>query len=174
MLERAEAIYGGFREGRLSTRSPGAEALLVQLFMAFGQMRYEPAIPLLRRYVPRNFDLGERARAAAIWALGLIFEDQVQQDLVAQFSKRLDDIYGMEPEFEAVRRMSAISMGRMNAESALPMLRKHAGTEGGAAGLACLWAIEQITGEPMPELDDPPPLDYRDWFLMPLDRDTSP
>jgi hypothetical protein len=67
--------------------------------------------------------------------------------------------------------MSAVSLGRMRAERALPDLRKSVGTLGRntEAGQACYWAIERITGEPAP----PPEVEsfqVTGWFLEPLGR----
>ena len=64
----------------------------------------------------------------------------------------LDDVGGLPPEDERVRRMAAVTLGRMKAAQALPALRKYGSgppsenTTGNAAG----WALAQITGEAIP------------------------
>ncbi len=170
MLGRATEVYEGFQAGQIVLSESAAEEQLAQLFMAFGQLRYDEAESLMRTFVPRNFDLGEKTRAAAIWSLGWLHEDAAVEDLARQLTARLNDVDGLIPELEDIRRMSAISLGRMKAESALPSLRKHASLRGDATGTACWWAIERITGETPPPLLSPGTNDYRDWFLVPLEK----
>jgi HEAT repeat protein len=170
MLGRAAEVYDEFQDGQLVLSESAAEEQLAQLFMAFGQLRYDEAETLMRSFIPRNFDLGEKARAAAIWSLGWLHEDAAEEDLARRLTSRLNDIDGLIPELDDVRRMSAISLGRMKAESALPSLRKHASPRGDATGTACWWAIERITGETPPPLLPPGINDYRDWFLVPLEQ----
>ncbi len=170
MLGRANEVYEGFQSRRMSMYDSGFEEQLAQLFLAFGQMRYEEAETLMRQYVPRDLELGEKARAAAVWSLGWLHENQPTDDLARQFAARLSDIDGLVPEYEDVRLMAAISLGRMKAESALPTLRKYASTRGGATELACWWAIERMTEEQRPPLSPPEINDYRDWFLVPLEK----
>lgn len=170
MLGRAKEVQVGFSTGKFSLSDPGYDDQIAQLFLGFGQLRFGQAESVMREYVPRNIELGERSRAAAIWALGMLYEDKAKDDLIDQFTKRLNDIDGLIPEVEDVRRMSAISLGRMNAEAALPSLRKHGKWLGETTGQACWWAIERITDEKRPPLPPPSIDDYGDWFLAPLDR----
>ena len=93
-----------------------------QLFQAFGEMKYTRTHPLLRGYIPKSFEMIE-SRAAAIWTLGHFYAGKPQADLSALFSQRLADAYSMQPEDDRVRRMSAVSLGRMKATDALPTLR---------------------------------------------------
>lgn len=148
---------------------PGHDGQIAQIFQAFGQMRYGPAEPLLREYVPKNFALGIDSRAAAVWALGHLHVGVPEAALVTQLEARMKDTAGMPPEIEPVRRMAAITIGRMKAEEALPTLRLYH-SPGGAVevvGAACNWAITQLTGETFP----PPPVGKRTesgWFLEPI------
>ena len=171
MLSQATSIYDGFRDGRLTARTPGPEPLIAQLFMAFGQMRYRPADELIRLYLPKDFSLGDNSRSAAAWAIGYLYEGESPEDLTKILVERLNDVEGDFPESENVRQMSAISLGRIKAESAVPELRKYARNNSGAVSQACHWAIEQMTGEPQPLPSTPPPLTYNDWFLAPLPDD---
>jgi HEAT repeat protein len=173
MLGRAEEVYGGFKKRQISLDTPGAEDQMVQLFTAFGQMRYQASDELARAYVPRNFSLGEKARAAAVWSLGYLHEGDAPDDLVKMMLARLNDVIAETPEFEDVRRMCAVSFGRMNAEATLPDLRKYATDIPVASCMACHWAIEKMTGEKPPVFPDPKPLDYNDWFLKPFTVETS-
>ncbi len=143
---------------------------LCQLLEAFGQMQYAQADPLLRRYIPKGAPFGQDPRAAAIWALGHIHAGKPQPDLSKLLSQRLADVNPMNPESDLVRRMSAVSLGRMKAEDALPTLRRFYQADGlyGDVGYACCWAIHQITGEPIPELETPK-MSLMGWFLEPVE-----
>ena len=140
----------------------GASLHVAHLFIAFGDQTYQPAEELMRQYVPKNFDLGLEVRVAAIWALGMLHEGEPDAQLVEALLGRLQD-NGMFPELGEVREMSAVSLGRMQAESALPVLKQFA-----ADGMrGCQWAVEQLTGEKPPELK-PQVVPIDDWFLAPL------
>ena len=174
MLDQANSILNGFRSGKLDENMPH-QAQAAQLFMAFGQMNYRPANEVMREYVPKNFSLGDESRPAAVWALGLIYRGEAPQDLTTQFVRRLQDVVSPErPETDYVRRMSAVSLARMESTDALPAIREFASPYGGNVGLACMWAVEQMTGEKPPVIV-PGVLSYHDWFLGPLrgDRDEA-
>ena len=116
-------------------RGVSSEALdlhLSHLIQFLGQSRYEPADPALRAIVPRFLKsgmppaftpVGPESRAAAIWALGLIHAGKPQDRLVALIEGRLTGDAGMGPDDERVRRMAAISLGRLKAQQSLERLR---------------------------------------------------
>jgi HEAT repeat protein len=165
MLDHAESVYQGYKSGQLSDRMRGMSLHLTHLFIAFGEQDFKAAEPLLRLYLPKNFDLGYDPRAAAAWAIGLMYEGDPQQDLARIFVERLSDTQGMEPEVSEVRQMCAIGLGRMKAKSELAVLRSFAVGQD-PVSRACFWSIEQLTGE------SPPPLvplvsEISDWFLAP-------
>ena len=66
--------------------------------------------------------------------------------------------------------MSAVTLGRMKAEAALPALRRFLKEESpnGPVGYSCGWAIHQITGEPIPQ-PDTHVRSRLGWFLEPID-----
>jgi len=71
-----------------------------------------------------------------------------------------------------VRRMSAVSLGRMKAESSLEILRSMRDIEStqSAVGSACAWSVHAMTGEAMPPVV--PFVDWETgWFLMPTSSD---
>jgi HEAT repeat protein len=138
-----------------------------QLHQLFGILRYREADPLLREYVPKA-QIDTRARSAAFWALGLIHENERNCDLAPVFAERLADVTSLPPESGVVRWMAAVGLGRFKAESQMETLREFAerDTMFVESGIASYWAIEQITGEPMP----PEPVDVTrigGWFLEP-------
>ncbi len=167
MLEHAQSVYEGFRSRQLSVNMPGVELHVAHLFIAFGDQRYRPADALMRAYLPKNYTLGEETRTAAAWAMGMLYEDDLQDDLVTILLGRLNDASGMDPEIGSVRQMSAISLGRMKAESAIGDLRKYTAMEG-TVTRACYWSIERLTGEVPPPLPGPLTVEIDDWFLAPL------
>jgi hypothetical protein len=147
---------------------------LSQLNQFLGQARYKPADAALRRYLPRLGKGGgpAEARAAAVWALGLLHEGKPDPDVVRAALARLNDLAPPPPEDYRVRWMAAVTLGRLKAKAALPSLRKYYQTPPPYTDHVCGWAIEQITGERLPPPEplepEPPPLGS-DWFLIPND-----
>jgi hypothetical protein len=167
MLSRANEIYSGFVDGSFTGDEQGAEEMVAQLFMAFGQMRYQPADELMRKYIPKNFALGYEARPAACWALGYLHENEADAALTKALLERIADVNSLPPEAPEVRRMSAVSVGRIKTESAVPELETH--TEGfrNTVARACNWSIVRITGQPRPFELRRSVLEFNEWFLKP-------
>jgi HEAT repeat protein len=126
-----------------------------QLNQLLGRRKYGPAEAVLRQFIPKMPGLAyPEARAAAIWGLGLIHEGKPEPALVSALEERLKDAPPMKPpESRQVRRMAAISIGRMNAKGAVPSLRLFFTDRKPSLyplNNACGWAIERLTGELMP------------------------
>ena len=168
MLRRAQSLYSGFRSKEISLLTPGAEPLITQLFMAFGQMRYNEAEGLIRKYIPKDFSLGDNSRAAATWAIGLIYEGKAPPDITQRLVERLNDVNSLFAEIGDVRGMAAVSLGRMKSESAIGDLRKYMLGDGMFPDQACGWAIEKLTGEPKPPVREGILSEHNNWFLAPL------
>jgi hypothetical protein len=156
--------------GRSNVPQPLIDHQLSQLNQLIGRQKYAPADAVLRKFIPHHGDKQlDESRAAALWALGLIYEGKLVPELATAFEGRLNDVGAIPPEDTRVRRMSVISLGRVGAKGALPSLRKYY-TDGEANGEAihdaCGWAVQQLTGEVMA----PPKTreaGQRDWFLVP-------
>jgi hypothetical protein len=143
-----------------------------QLLQFIGTQRYTQADALLRSFIPRaerGHPAPQESRAAAIWALGMVYEGKNPPDLVALLIERLSDTTSRPPEDFRVRWMSALSLGRMKAKDRLAGIaaqRLTAEPSDDPVSNASGWAVEQITGEKMP-----PPRTIRktqrDWFLIP-------
>ncbi|MHB8862011.1 MAG: HEAT repeat domain-containing protein [Pirellulaceae bacterium] len=147
----------------------GMYAQLSYLAQALGRLNVAAADGVLRKYVPKNLSVHPTSRAAAIWALGLLHAEQPDEKLADQFLERLLDIFNpMIPEEPEVARMSAVSLGRMKSAHTLTELRKMRDgcTTQSAIGLACAWAVCQITGEAMEDIE-PMVKILNDWFLTP-------
>jgi HEAT repeat protein len=154
--------------------SPSYHAdLLAHLHEALGILRHAPAGSHLRTYVPKG--LPDSPRAAAVWSLGLLLQDMPDATLASQLEERLADVSSLPPESPAVRAMCAVTLGRMKSESSLPVLRKwyEIHTHNDHVGRCCGWAIEQITGEKLPD-PDVKHIKVGDWFLEPLDPPAAP
>jgi hypothetical protein len=169
MLEHAQWQYDRVVAGKLQPHEYSmADDQQMQIFQAFGEMKFATAEPLLRQFVPKRMDLAIGARAAAVWALGHIHEGVPNQELTDQFIDRLSDINSMMPEANEVRQMCAVGLGRMKATSALPVLQKFAEFEGAdRVGQACWWSIEQMSDRKRPEFP-PMPHFVLGWFLQPI------
>jgi hypothetical protein len=139
---------------------------LAQLAQSFGQAKYGPAAPVLARFVPKQLAIGPQARAAAIWALGLIHQEAPPASLVQELIGRLTDESTVMPENLDVRRMCAVALGRMKAEEAVESLRKYYPKKLSADPLpnACGWALQQITGERLPATGTAEVI-QKGWFL---------
>ena len=151
---------------------------LSHLFQAFGLMKYEPALPLLRRFVAKVNDaeligLTAEARGAAIWSLGHFYDGSPDTALATELVARLEDYVGLLPEMTFVRRMSAVTLGRMRAENSLPTLRRflEIHTSNDEVGYSCAWAIQQVTGEAIPKQESIQSAE--NWFLTPIEGSSS-
>lgn len=144
-------------------------AALSHLLEALGPMNHQPAQPFLRTFIPKSAPYRTEVRAAAIWSLGFLGAESPDPQLVAQLEERLVDHNLIFPEAFEVRALSAVSLGRMNTESSLPALRQEYSLEGPGTylGRCCGWAIEQLTGEPMPDAE-PSIRTLQDWPIRPL------
>ncbi len=113
---------------------------------------------------------GNETRAAAIWTLGELNAGKQPKDIVDALISRVADTKGENPEDVRIRRMAAVSLGKMKSKKAIPTLREYY-LEGApnysTAAWACGWALEQITGEkvvPIKDIKEP----WSDWFLKPI------
>lgn len=169
--EQILKVYTDQTNRRLANEElrPGMFMQLSHLAQALGEMNYAPADEQLRKLVPKDFRFAQETRAASIWALGRLHAGVPDEGLAHQLVERLKDIYGMQPELPLVRRLSAVSLGRMRAESCLEDLRRMGAPHAiqSDVGMACAWAVHEITGDPIPPI--PPLVQWEvDWFLQPL------
>ena len=145
---------------------------LSQLCQFLGKARHAPADDTLRALVPPRPERVIEARAAACWALGLLHEGKSVPAVATPLAGRVAATKPFDIEDDRVRRMCAISLGRMRAKSAVPTLKEYCPQMEYTlidSANACGWAIEQITGE---KVAPPKVVTYpqRQWFLTPLDK----
>lgn len=162
-------------ETRKQAASPMAvDVQVALLFEALGQMKYAPSEALLKRYIPKDLDMGEMSRGAAIWALGRLHENSPDEALAKMLFERLSDPGVEPPETERVRVMSAIAIGRMKTKSQVEPLRKGftAVAFPSRQYMAVRWAMRELTGEQLPEPKPAVQTRYG-WFLEPLEKTPS-
>lgn len=143
-----------------------------QLLEAFGQMKYKPAEPLMKRYIPKDYGMGEYSRSAAIWGLGKLHAGDPDPPLVSAIVGRVtESSMAVPPEMSRVRLAGTIALGHMKAKSQAGVLRQMASSAGGG-GIhysALQWSLREMTGEELPNL--PPVISFRGgWFLEPLEN----
>ncbi len=151
------------------------EMQFTHFFQCLGLANHGPAKDLLARYVPkRDFKLGMEGRAAAIWALGFIMNGDIDGELARAITGRMLDGASSPAEVLVVRRMSAVALGRMNAEVHIPELQRTVDETGLAVdlGWCAQWSICQMNGEAMPEIPDRTVYE-QGWFLTPNKARTS-
>jgi HEAT repeat protein len=163
----------GSAAGRADSSAPAVDRQLSHVAQFLGQGRHREADAALRRLIPPTSDKGNpagmEARAGAIWALGLLHEGKPVNELVSAFSGRLSAVNPFDVEDARVRQMSAVALGRMKATLSLDTLRgfyKQNRPALDPINNACGWAIEQITGEKVPEPGTVEVM-QRGWFLEP-------
>jgi hypothetical protein len=172
----------GTNAGRRGVPPEAIDRQLSQLIQFVGQARYQPADKRLRNMLPRlvpgqpgnppTSPVGPETRAAVAWSLGMLHEKDGDPAVAAALVERLTDLPRTPAggEIDFIRRIAAVSLGRMKSKENLEVLRSfHFGQPTfDTVDLACGWAIAQITGNP-----PPPPGIYRHrlsfWFITSLD-----
>ena len=146
------------------------------LFEACGRMLAKEAEPEMRVYVPKNLNMGERSRCAAIWALGWLHAGEPDRSLGRQLIDRVNDNEVLPPENFEVKRFSIVTLGRMKATEYAAEFRQNlvgTVTSNDKFSLSKRWALTQMTGEefpdPVPELARP-----GIWFLDPIPPKSAP
>ena len=160
VLEYVEAEHGRIRAdkplpGREKVALETLDHQLSQLNQFLGGQKYAPADKVLQQFTPLNgMKPLPEARAAGIWALGLLHEGQGETAVAKSLVGLLNHIGPPPPqEDDRVRLMCAITLGRLGAKETVPSLRTFYHGEGltlDPVSNACGWALERLTGEVMP------------------------
>ncbi len=147
------------------------EAALMHLLETMGVLKVAESLELLRTFVPKDAPYMPEVRGAAVWAIGEVLQDQSNPTVVADLMSRLNDVSLFMPEYDIVRGMAAVSLGKMQAKEALEDLRGWKELYGlnsfigGRSG----WAIFKLTGEPIGEIEQPTST-LGGWAIQPLER----
>ncbi len=149
------------------------------LIEALALMDYRDLVPLLLVYLPTPpvppgaYPEAQELRVQAIWALGHIFQNDPQPEIVARLTERLKT-----PDDTVVRgksliqAMAAVSLGRMTSVESTDLLRGLYASGDNYSDLryGCAWGVNRITNEPLPEFDMIRVTGQPSSFLDPLDE----
>ena len=167
LLAIAEATDKQIADGQ--ELRPHQLIVLAHVFEALGRGKFKPAIPLLKRWIPKasprvNFEV---PRSSAVWSLGWLFEDSKDVTLAQQLKARFVDVLSFVPELTTVRYASGIALGRIGAAEVAPDLEVFAELGIEEPDLAAAWSVERLTGEvfppPDPDIDEGAP-----WSVAPI------
>lgn len=124
------------------------EVAAAYLMEAVGKHGYRPAVPWLRKYIPKN---GHKMRAlprtSAIYALGLLYQDSRDEALAAQLAGRMLDDNPFDPEDTTVQYAATIAIGRIAHAAGLEQLQRVPDEPPMARAVAARWAIERIVSQ---------------------------
>lgn len=149
------------------------------LIEALTLMRHRDIAPLLLAYLPTPpvppgaYPEAHELRVQAIWALGHIFQDDPQPEIVARLAERLktpDDTVVRGKSL--VQAMAAVSLGRMKSVESMDLMRGlySPGDKYSNLRYGCAWGVNRITNEPLPEFDMIRMKGQPSSFLDPLDE----
>ncbi|MCA9111217.1 MAG: HEAT repeat domain-containing protein, partial [Planctomycetaceae bacterium] len=167
--ETADGIIKQIKRESIGMPSiPYGDMQIGHLFEACAVLGERRALESVPKYIPRDITR-EKSRSAAIWASGKLLEDQPIEKLAGALMERVKDVHGTVEELGLVRQMSAITIGRMQAESQLKPLKDFVGDELhlDRVDYAIGWAIEKLSGERLP-VASIPELVRKGWPLQPF------
>ncbi len=112
---------------------------------------------------------GQIKRAAAMWTLGLLHENDPDPELTTSYIGRVADRIAAPPEWPQVRRMSAVALGLIRAKTAVPGLLEAYKVDPVETVIpdSARWALGMI-GEAPPEPVKPLSLQVGGWKLSPV------
>jgi HEAT repeat protein len=115
------------------------------LIDALGRHAYRPADAMLRRYIPKGGEiLSPHPRAAAIYALGKIWEGSEDVELADRLAERMLDDDPMNPEDDTVKYASAVALGRIGAPASAQPLRQVPEPPPVPRAVAAAWSLQQL------------------------------
>lgn len=165
VLRLAKAVTKEVDAGGPASRS----SVQVHIHEALGMIKHRPAIEHLAKLVPKPAAYTAQSRAASIWALGHLLESPQDATLIRSLEARLADDSPTPMEYVEVRAAAAIALGRIADPASLTELRRWYQIEGynSPIGRSCGWAIQQMTGESLPDATAATQ-QIGDWFIEPL------
>ena len=163
------------RYPRTKERSVGSDIgnQLAHLFQAGGYLEHKPMQALCEKQLNKGSIAGINARAAGVWALGMMNRDGSESPLIGQLIGRLNDRSTDPPEMGLVRRMALMSIARMGAKSEIDQVHRAYKIDPPMTLIpeAARWALKQLG-----ETDIPPAKPPRDatnpvggWSVAPLE-----
>ena len=166
--EHVTQIKSG-KSGRYAESQYEAFSHLIQLL---GRNQYKDLEEVvITKLIPKDMAiLDYPIRPAAIWSIGKIYAGKkLPEKYVEPLIARLDDENPQNPESKYVKTMCAYTFGVTKTDQGLESLREFARKSGrdSRLGFYCLWAINQLTNEPIPPANETKIFENR-WFLRPL------
>jgi len=115
------------------------------LLETLGKNHVSSAVPMLKRYIPKqDFRMGNLSRASAIWALGKIEKDTDDPALRGQLRERIQDLASMTPENYLVGYACMLALGEFGYKDSRETLVKTGAMRPNPLGYAVEWAVEKI------------------------------
>ena len=148
ILERifryCEPITDQFEQGAKIGKK--AETIRLSFLLeTLGKNRMAAAVPMLKRYIPKqDFRMGNLCRTSAIWALGQIEKDSDDPELRAQLRERVRDLASMTPENYLVGYACILALGEFGYQDSRETLQKTGAFTPNPLGYALEWAIDKI------------------------------
>lgn len=144
MLQFAQSRTERLERGD-SPLSKSESICLSFLLESFGRNRIAVALPMLEKYIPKDFfKMGNLCRASAIWSIGQIKKDVDDPELRARLQERITDLPPMNPENYLVRFACILALGEFGYEDSIETLQVFDRDAVNPLGLAAVWAIDQI------------------------------
>jgi HEAT repeat protein len=140
------------------------------IFQAFGEMKYKPAERMVVKSIALNSPFYPfQVRASAAWAIGIYYEGNPDKRIVGILEARVAHELPQPPEGMIVKRMSAISLARMNSVESIPLLEQYYYSSPAADYLkwTCAWALSKL-GKEMDEKPTTFAVFSSNWFLEPI------
>lgn len=122
------------------------------LFQAGGYCQQSELLNTMVKQLNKASGLGEHGRAAGVWGIGALKADSKDAKLSAHVIDTMNDrVSPLEPEFDSVRRMAAQAIGRIAAESSIPVLQAAFPEDSATTKIpqTVRWAL-QVMGEASP------------------------
>ncbi|MEZ6050935.1 MAG: hypothetical protein R3C02_06005 [Planctomycetaceae bacterium] len=167
--ETADGIVKKIKRESIGKPSvPYGDMQIGHLFEACAILGEKRALESIPKYIPKDITR-EKSRSAAIWAAGKLIDGEPNEKLASALMERVKDINGTVEELRLVRQMSAVTIGRMHADSQLEPLKDFVGDELhlDRVDYAIGWAIEKLSGERLP-VASIPELVRKGWPLQPF------
>lgn len=167
VFELATGVTEQVDGGDLSDTPSFVQAHLLE---SLGLLAHRPALELVLKPLPKESAYLIEARASAVWALGFLLDPEQDAAAVRRVEERLADANSVPMEFDEVRAAAAIALGRIGDPRSVDELRRWYLLDGpqSPVGRSSGWAIEQLTGEPLPAAVNPK-RSVVNWFVEPLD-----
>jgi hypothetical protein len=115
------------------------------LHEAFGKNHYEPASPMLMKYIPKSgHQFGNVSRASAIWSLGKLNKGKDNKELREKLYDRMGDLGPINPEDYLVRFNCNLALGEMANPDSREVIIRYREQLPSPLAHAAEWALSQI------------------------------